>query len=252
MATRLYDEDSPLGSTSAADLDQDIQNARNDFRERLQQGGQRFSGFDNDVDPTEEENDGKPCVGWENQTDRDDTGFYTIVWDHDGVVPVLRQYGSAHISKPNLLELSGNISGVTDPVNIDGVSAGAHARAAFSDAFPVTGYLKRIIYKSSDAAGAPDRILKKIKIVVGTRPVGTNLVVTFRKRTAAQQTASNDPFIDANTTALVDASCTLVAGANYTAEVTITPETLTPGEELVAVWGTTGSAADVTVLGQIE
>lgn len=251
MASEAYNEGSPIGTNDAGDLEVFIQTTKRNWRQRMQQGGKRFTGFDADVPTTSEQHDGKTAVGWENQTDRGDNGYLTLAWSHDGQTPLIRLYGSTHATKANVLEIPGNLS-FTGSTFSSGVAAGAHARAIFSDAFPVTGYLKRIIYKASDASGAPNRTLKKIKLVAGTRPTGTNLVLTLRKRTVAQQTVSNDPFTDGTTTALTDATATLAAGANYTVEITITPETLQPGEELVGKWGTTGSAADVTVLCQIE
>lgn len=252
MASEAYNEGSPIGANDAGDLEVFIQTTKRNFRQRLQQGGKRFTGTDNDVPTTSEEHDGKTAVGWENQTDRGDDGYVTLAWSHDGQTPLVRLYGSSHATKANVLEIPGNLS-FTGETFVSGVAAGAHARAIFSDALPVIGYLKRVIYKASDASGAPDRSLKKIKIIVGTRPTSANLVLVLRKRTVAQQTVSNDPFVDGNTTAIAGATATLAVGANYTVEVTLgSPETILPGEEIIATWTTVGAAADVTVLLQIE
>ena len=252
MASEAYNEGTPVGTNDAGDLEVFIQTTKRNWRQRSQQGGKRFTGFDNDVPTTAEEHDGKSAVGWENQTDRGDNGYLTVAWSHDGQTPLIRLYGSSHATKANVLEIPGNLT-FTGTTFVSGVAAGAHARAIFSDAFPVIGYLKRVIYKASDASGAPNRSLKKIKIIVGTRPTSANLVIVLRKRTVAQQTVSNDPFVDGNTTAITDGTATLAVGANYTVEVTLgTPNTILPGEEIIATWTTVGNAADVTVLCQIE
>lgn len=255
MADTAYVETSPLGSADAGDLEDFVQEVKRNFRMRLQQGGKRFTGFDTDVPTTVEQHDGKMAVGWENQVNRDDTGYATLLWNHAGSVERIRSYGSGHSTKPDLTEFPGDIGPLeAETISFRGVAFGAHARASFSDPLPVTGYLKRIVFKASDAAGAPNRTLTKIKLIAGTRPSTASLVLTLRKRTVAQQTSTNDPFIDANTTAITGATATLtVASGAYTIEVTLgSPETLAPGEELVAVWGTVGAAADVTVLLQIE
>jgi hypothetical protein len=252
MSSEAYNEGAPIGSNDSGDLEVFIQTTKRNFRQRLQQGGKRFTGFDADVPTTSEQHDGKSAVGWENQTDRGDNGYITLAWSHDGQTPLIRLYGSTHATKANTLEIPGNLS-FTGTTFASGVAAGAHARAIFSDPLPAIGYLKRIIYKASDASGAPNRSLKKIKIIVGTRPTSANLVLVLRKRTVAQQTVSNDPFIDGNTTAIAAATATLAVGANYSVEVTLgAPETIQPGEELIATWTTVGAAADVTVLLQIE
>jgi hypothetical protein len=260
MSSVVWTDSDPLGGDAADTIDNAAQQFRRDIRERLMQGGHLFDTETPPAAGVTANNDGKHCVGWETQTDQDDFGYFTLVWDFAGTAERIRHYGaSAGGGKADLTEFIGDIGPLSPTTSIvfRGTARGVWLRALVGDAAPVIGFMKRVIYKNPDVSGTPDRSITKARLVAGSRPVGSNLIINLYTRTTAQQAVlSNDPYDSANCTIFSDPLVTLVAGSDYAVEKTFSPaETVAPGEEVVAEYTSVGSttpATDVSLSLQVE
>ncbi len=259
MATAAWDDDDMVGGTNADLIDDKTQVFRGDIKERVMQGGGIIASETPPAPSITANNDGKHAVGWETQTDQDDLGYLTLAWDFGGTNPRIRHYGGSHVSKADMTEFIGDIGPLapTTAILFKGLSTGVWQRIHSGDSTPATGYIKRILYEAPDTTGAPDRSVVKVRLTVGTRPVGTNLIVELRKRTVAQRDAlTTDPFVDGSSTAFTDGVVTLVASSDYAVTKTLSSaEAILPGEQIVAKYNSVGSTTptqDVTISTQVE
>lgn len=254
MATRAWNAGDPAGSDAANTIDDAARRIRQDLLERGMQGGQKFAGTTPPAPSAAENNDGKVCVGYETQTHQDDTGYVTLAWDFAGTTRKVRQYGGSHATQPNQFELAGDI--VDQSGNFltkGGIAVAAFLRAVVGDPSPVaTTYLKRVFYKVPSFTSARSRKLTKVKVIVGTKPLGADLVVNVRQLAAPAD--GIDRFNDANSTVAGTVTLTAASG-NFAAETTGLAVTLATDDELVIKYGTVGTttiASDVTIICQIE
>lgn len=252
MATRAWNANDPAGSDAANTIDNATQRIRQDVIERLVQGGFKIASITPPVSSANENSDGRPAVGYETQSHQDDTGYLTIAWKFDGTTYMVRQYGTGHATQASQFEIPGDLVNAGPIYLIKGGKAvGAFLRAIIGDPTPLaTKYLKRVAYKVPSFSGAPGRTLQKVKLVVGTKPAGSDLVVTVRKLAAPAD--SIDRFNDTNSTQVASTTLTAASG-NFSAESTALGVALATDDELVVKYGATdGSAADLTVILQIE
>jgi hypothetical protein len=257
MSTNVWNsgDADPAGTINASTLDDAIRTLRKDVRERLLQAGMKFA-TDTSRSSANENNDGKHVVGIED-TVLTDAGIYTIAWDFGGTNARIRHYGGSHASKPNKTEFIGDIGPLspTTLIKFIGTSHAAFTMVACGDALPVVGYLKRVLWKVPNSSSYPQRTVKALRVTVGTRPVGADLVVNLRFRDASAGMADDgdDPFVDGNSTSI--ATATLTAGGNYSVLVSGLSQALDPDDELVIKYtsvGTTTNAADATTLVLVE
>ena len=261
MADRDWSNTGLAGGTDAGLIDDKVRDFREDTQQRQVQGAHKMEslagGPATGVNETE---DGKHCVGVETQSFYTDAGLITLAWNFAGTTERIRHYGGSHASKADLTEFIGDIAPLSPSTTIAfrGMSWASAGWVSIGDTVPAAGvYLKRIVYRAGDPASftAPNRTIKQVRITVGTKPVGADLVVNLRKR-VAPQTDSQDPFVDGASTAFTDSVITLTAASgDYILTHTLsTPEVLAPGDEVVVKYGSVGTvvAKDVTIALLVE
>lgn len=245
MSSIVWDVTTPLGSESANTVDNYLRDSRLGIHDRWRQGGHRSTSGAADGD-----NDGKHVpVDTAAPPVPSDAGEWSV-WDAAGTARQRRFYGSTHATNPNVSEFPGEIrAGSAGTAKMAGVATAAWVRVAVGDVVPAVGYLKRVVYKVP--AGSPARSLKRVRMVVGTRPTSSSAQVEVRK--AAAPADSVDRFLDASTTAAGSVSLTNASG-NFAAESTAAPlpVALAEDDELVLKWISVNGAVDVSVLLQIE
>ena len=254
MSTRAWNAGDAAGTDAANTIDDAIRRVRQDLLEREMQGGRKFVGTAPPAPGVTENNDGKACIGIETQTFQTDAGYLTLAWDNAGTAKKMRIYGGSHATQANQTEIPGDlVDSSGNLITKSGKAVGALLRAVIGDPAPAaSAYLKRVVYKVPSFTDAPARTLQKLLVVVGTKPVGADLVVTVRK--LAAPAVGVDRFIDGSSTQIGTVTLT-AASSNFAAETTAIAAALATDDELVIKYGTVGSstaAADVTVILQIE
>lgn len=245
MSTDVWSDTAPLGSQNANTADDELRKVRLGIRERMVQGGHKYALSVTSANTSENE-DGKHCVGVEDEVG-DDTGVLTLAWDFAGTVAKIVYHGGSHATKADRTEFPGDI-GFSGTGRFLGVADGARIRAILSDGVPVANTrIKRVMYKVPGGTGAINRTLTLIRVVVAVRPTVDNLVVELFKQAAPAD--SVDRF--AGGTSLGTVTLT-PASSDFSAEATVS-QVLAPDDEIIAAYGATvGSAADVSIIAQIE
>lgn len=262
MADREWSNVGLAGGTDAGLIDDKVKDFREDTQQRQVQGAHKMESLSGGpATGVNETEDGKHCVGVETQSFYTDAGYITLAWDFVGTTERIRHYGEnwAVAEQADTTEFIGDIGPLlpTTAIFFRGIAWASVGWVSIGDAVPVaTQTVKRIIYRAPDPASitAPDRTIRKVRLTCGTKPTSTDLVITLRVR-AAPQTDSADPYDAGSAADFTDPTLTLTsASGDYSITKTLsTPETLSPGDEVIAVYGaTTGNAKDITLALLVE
>jgi len=272
MSTRSWDNSTYPGTELANTIDDQARNMRVDVWDTLVQGGHKLTGVGGGSHTPPAGgilslNDGKHCVGWETQTHQDNTGHLTLAWSFDGATPLVRQYGSGSVETAlngrtivageSPCEFVGSrLIGPAAGFWFEGIAYAALVRAIAFDALPsANSYLKRVLYKCPYTTGSISRTLDRAMVIVGTQPVGADLVVGIYKipnATAIPAFNRFDPVppVAPNHVLLSTIILTTLSGS-YSIENTSVAGAIAPGDEIVAYYTTTGNATDVSILLQL-
>jgi hypothetical protein len=280
MARAAWDDAAYLGSVNADTIDDEALLLVQRVSDRIVQGGNIINALAGSLPrpATAEVHDGKPAVGWETHpvAAQTDAGYKTLAWVHDGttvtvktaVANLLIQYGpnfngnsiinglasaitdeDSDTQNAMKLETSGNIIG---PVGFrfEGLANAAVLRTAAYDALPQDAtYVPMVLYKAPEGTGMPARVMTRVRITAGVRPVGADL--QYEIRYIAAPVDSPDPFVDGSS-ALLQTITLTDASDDYSVELASLTDAIAVGGEIIAKCITAGSAADVTFHIQVE
>lgn len=250
MATTPYTYDYPLGTTTPPNVDDDMRRDRKDHGERLLQGGHKLSNVTIPAATATENNDGKHCVGVETQTDQNDQGFFTNVWDNAGTTALLRTHGTSHATKPGWIEaqagtkfMGPNVSSGLDPGHLHTQGGVIGGRAGLIGA---TGYLKPSAFRWSKGTGEGTQTITRLDARLATPPSGGTLVLEVRRTSGAPSNVV-DIYNDGTASQLIG-TITIANGEYAANQTTLTNNTLNDGEYIVVKCTTlNGSPADLVV-----